>query len=882
LKAITVTMDGREVSGRSGTTILELAQEMGIKIPTLCYHPQLTPFGACRICLVEDERREALLASCVTTIAPGMVINTHSPKVLEARRVIVKLMLAAHPESCLLCDKGNRCQLRQIAAELGIGLMDYYKIPYYREVEEVNPFIERDLSKCILCGKCIRADHELVVQGAIEYKGRGFNSLPSTLFDGPLESSAECTFCGTCVTLCPTGALQEKGRRVLGTPKRRVSSVCPYCPDGCSLWLEVSDGEVIGANPREEGSSNGVTICVRGHYGLDFIQGGGRLTHPLIRNGEGLREASWEEALRYVAQSLLEIKGDQGGEAIGVLASGGLTNEEYYTIQRWARTALKTNNIDTSTRLSAAPSQMALRDALGYGAMTNTIGDLEGCDVIMVMGADPTVSHPVVGYAIKRGVTQKGGKLILIDPSDSGLKRFSHLLLRPRKGTEMALLYGMIHQLIEGGRWDQGFVKEKVEGFEGLCTYAQGFPPDRVAELTGISSALLMEVISFFAPGKRVGVVFGRGVTQAKNPYYLIAVLVNLALLTGNIGREEGGIYPLLGEANFQGAWDMGFVPELLPGHLDIDDTQGRERFEREWGGTLPIEKGHTALEMIEAAKEGKVKGMVIFEEDPLAAFPAKEGVEGALRTLDLLVVSDLWPSDTTKLAQVVLPAASFAEKEGGFTSVERRVQRLQRGVNPPTGALPAGEICCRLSEAMGFALSSATSGEIAQSVPLYRGVVEGGGFWGGRKLYASGFPRGKARFIIPEEPLIKEGQEKGYPLYLSVGDLLFHQGWGRCSVHSPRLAQMGGEGYVEMNPRDAEAGGLSNGDEVCIRSPHGEVRRKVRVQDDLPPGELFLPWALGERDWGRLFPLAIDPVTKASPSKGCWVKLEGVGDVAG
>ena len=350
---------------------------------------------------------------------------------------------------------------------------------------------------------------------------------------------------------------------------------------------------------------------------------------------------------------------------------------------------------------------------------------------------------------------------------------------------------------------------------------------------------------------------------------------MKLAPLTGSIGRGGGGIYPLLGEANIQGAWDMGFVPGLLPGHLDIDDAQGGERLEREWGGAIPTERGCTALEMIEAAKEGKIRGMVIFEEDPLTAFPAQEGVERALRTLDLLVVIDLWPSGTTKLAQVILPAASFAEKEGSFTSLERRVQGLQKGVSPSGGALPAGEICSRLSEAMGFPLSPATLGEIAQSVPPYRGVVEGGGFLGGRNLYASGFPRGKARFIIPERPLKKERRKRGYPFYLSVGDLFFHQGWGRCSLHSPRLAQMGGKGYVEMNPHDAEAMDLSNGDEVFIRSPHGRLRREVRTRDDLPPGELFLPWALGERDWGRLFPLAIDPITKASPSRGCWVRLE-------
>ncbi|MBM4433141.1 MAG: formate dehydrogenase subunit alpha, partial [Chloroflexi bacterium] len=435
METITITLDGVEVSGYSGMTILELAREAGVNIPTLCHDSYLNPTGACRLCLVEDEHSGALLASCVATIAPGMVINTHSPRVLERRKIIIKLMLASHPDSCLVCDKGNRCQLRGIAAEMGIGQVELQRISQSGAIEEVNPFIERDLSKCILCAKCIRADQELVVEGAIDYIDRGSVAKPATLHDLPLEKS-ECTFCGTCVALCPTGALMEKEKIYHGTTTTIVDTVCPFCGCGCSICLEVKDNRIVRVKPGTESPVNRGTLCVRGSYGYDFVHSPERLTKPLIKIDGNFQAVSWEQALDRVAAEFKRIKEGCGADNLAILGSSKCTNEENYLLQRLARGVLGTNNIDNGSRLYGSASRVGLGKTIGFPGTTNTLEELEQSEVIMVIGANPAVSAPAVGYAIKRAVKYNGAKLLLVEPQETKLASFAHLWLRPKIGTD--------------------------------------------------------------------------------------------------------------------------------------------------------------------------------------------------------------------------------------------------------------------------------------------------------------------------------------------------------------------------------------------------------------------------------------------------------------
>ena len=424
MEAITITLNGREVSGRPGMTILELAQESGVDIPTLCYDPHLTSIGACRICLVEDERSGRLSASCVTPIEPGMIINTESAKVQERRKTIIKLMLASHPDSCLVCDKGNQCELRRIAADMGIGLLDFQKIPQLATIEEVNPFIERDLSKCILCAKCIRVDQEIVVEGAIDYIHRGFVSKPATVGEMPLENS-ECTFCGACVAICPTGALMEKNRAYKGTPQKSVSTTCPFCGCGCNIAFEVKDDQIVRARPGKDITVSNGALCVKGSYGYDFVHSQERLTSPLLRTEDGFVEVTWEQALDKVAAELNRIKKDSGNDSLALLGSPKCTNEENYLFQKLARTVMGTNNIDNGSRLCSAAGIAGIGSAVGFPGTTNSIDALEKSDAIVVIGADLSSSAPIVGYAVKRAVRYTGAKLLLVDPRQTKLASFA-------------------------------------------------------------------------------------------------------------------------------------------------------------------------------------------------------------------------------------------------------------------------------------------------------------------------------------------------------------------------------------------------------------------------------------------------------------------------
>jgi formate dehydrogenase alpha subunit len=433
LEMITITLNGREVSGHPGMTVLELASESGVHIPTLCNDPHLAPFGACRICLVEDERSGTLMASCVTPIASGMVVNTESPRVLERRRAIVRLMLASHPDSCLVCDKGNRCDLRRIAADASVGLLELQRISQPALIKEVNPFLERDLSKCILCAKCIRADQELVVEGVIDYIERGFKSRPATLNDTSLENS-QCTFCGTCVAFCPTGALMEKDCLYRGTTTTAVATICPSCGCGCGVSVEVKDNRIVRCRPDKDSPVNRGTLCVRGSYGYDFVHSPDRLTQPLIKVDGGFKETSWDEALDLAAAGLKRTAEAHGPGSLAVIGSPKCTNEENYLLQRLVRCALGTNNIDNGTRLYSAASCQGLGWNLGSPGTTNTLENLEHSDVILVVGTDPTSSAPLVGYAIKRAVRQKGARLILVDPRVTRLSSFAHLCLKPKVG----------------------------------------------------------------------------------------------------------------------------------------------------------------------------------------------------------------------------------------------------------------------------------------------------------------------------------------------------------------------------------------------------------------------------------------------------------------
>lgn len=888
MEAVTITLNGVEVSGDSGMTILDLARESGVDIPTLCHDPNLAAAGACRICLVEEERSGALLASCVIPIRAGMAVNTRSPRVLERRKTLLKLMLASHPDTCMVCDKGNQCQLRRIAAEMGIGWIELQRIPQSDVIEDVNPFIERDLSKCIMCARCIRADQELVVNGAIDYLARGFAARPATLNDLPLEES-ECSFCGTCVATCPTGALREKGLSYRGATATSVDTVCPFCGCGCGISLEVKDGRVVRVRPSAVSPVNHGASCVRGSYGYDFIHSPDRLLTPLLTANGNLQPASWEHALDHAAAELNRIRDRYGPDSLAILGSSKCTNEENYLFQRLARVSLGTNNIDNGSRLYWPASREGLGWSIGFPGATGSLDELELSNVIMVIGADPAVSAPAVGYALKRAA-RMGARLLLVDPRRTGLSRFARLWLKPAVGTDLALINGLAEAIIKGKVFDQEFVSRRTDGFATFEKSLEKYTPERVQELTTVPAGDLTKAARLLAGVERVSIIFGNGITQQTGGASVVMALANLAMLSGSISGHRGGIFGLQRENNAQGACDMGSLPDFLPGYQSVSNDRARAKFEKRWGVALAPKAGLNAMQMIDQAKAGMLKGMLIFGEDPVAGFPAPSRVHGALASLEFLLVADLFLTKTAKLATVVLPAASFAEKEGTFTNFEGRVQTVRQAISPAGESLPDWEIAVRLAARLGepgrYDSVQQVKDEIEQLVPFYRSPARGDSYkedldWvepenepsGTRRLYGGPFPSGFGRFST-NEYMAAEAGDPGYPLTVISGSVLHHFGSGTRTSRASRLKQFAPRGWIEVNRTDADRLGVKDGDSVKIISSAGGVTTTARVSDMLPAGLLFMPLSFPDSPVNELFGMESGS-GKASSLKTCAVRLE-------
>ena len=948
----TITIDGRKVEFAPRATVMETALANGIDIPRLCYHPELTPSGGCRLCLVEVEGRPAPAPSCGMGCTEGMSVRTQSEDLTLLRREILDLFLSEHPLTCVTCDKNGACDLQKYAYLYNISGTSYEFELSRTAYHDDNPFFLRDDQYCILCGKCVRVCDEIVGANAIDFAGRGFDSRIATPFDDLLVDST-CVFCSSCVQVCPTAALMPKPRQGQGRDWEfaRKRTLCGYCGVGCGVEFILKDGKIIDAQGYADAAVNGEFLCVKGRSGWNFIDSPDRLTQPLIRRDLayelGLTDepwelpatsplksrgtdyfvpVSWETAIDVTAKRLAAVISEHGPDAVAGLTSARCTNEENYLFQKFMRAGIGTNNVDHCARLCHASTVTGLMKAFGSGAMTNSIGEIHNADCILITGSNTNESHPVISYEVVRAVKQ-GASLIVIDPRRIGMVDHAALWLQPAPGMDIYIFLAMAHVILREGWADTDFIDSRTEGFDEYAASLEEFTPEVAALHSGVPADLIERAARLYALGERStvfaedpagdgngpveettsrgrsSILYAMGITQRTNGTDLVLSLANLAMLSGQVGKPSTGVNPLRGQANVQGACDLGGLPNVLPGYQPVTDDEKRDHVARGWGlESLPAEPGLTVVEMMHAAVDGRVCAMYIMGENPMLSDPNITHVEEGLRTLDFLVVQDIFLCETAQLAHVVLPAAASLEKDGSFTNTERRVQMLYPVAPAPGQALPDWEIIGKLAEKLDHELgrdpgivrwqyddTATIMEELAQVTPIYGGMrherlVGDGLTWpcpnpdhrGTPILHTATFSRGLGKFHPLNANLPAEQPDEEYPLILSTGRILYHYHTGTMTRRSEGLDWREPRAYAEVSAQDAAAIDIRDGGPVVIRSRRGQVRTQARISDRVQPGVVFLSFHWREAPANLLTQdYALDPLAKIPEYKMSAVRLE-------
>ncbi len=776
---LTLTIDGKQITVQPGQTVLDAALAHNIHIPHLCYHPELSASGGCRLCLVEVEGRPEPVVSCGLLAADGMNITTQSEQLYDMRRDIIDLFVSDHPLDCVTCEKSGSCELQRYAYEYNVTETSYVKNISRSLFQDDNPFFIRDHKYCILCGKCTRVCEEVVGANAIEIAGRGFEAHMSTPFDGPMIDS-KCVFCGNCVQVCPTAALMPVSRKGKGREweMQRVQSVCSYCGVGCQIEYALNkEGQIAYAQSTPDAAANGEFLCTKGRYGWDFVTHPDRLTQPLIRRDLafqlGLTDTpwqmtdhsplgvkhpdlsaayipvDWDTALDVVAARLAEIVQQHGPDSVMGLASARCTNEENYLFQKFMRAAVGTNNIDHCARLCHSSTVEGLVKSLGSGAMTNSIRELRDSDCILITGSNTAEAHPVISYEIVRA-TKRGANLIIIDPRRVPLVEHATLYLQAKPGTDIYVFLAMMHIILREGWADEVFVQARTEGYADFTASLEEYTPERASLMSGVPVEKIEQAARIYALGQRAGgvskynnerghsaILYAMGITQRSSGTDIVMSLANLAMMTGQIGKRSSGINPLRGQSNVQGACDVGCLVNLYPGYVPVTNDEKRAVIARAWGvESLPGKVGLTVVEGMQAAVEGRVRALYVMGENPMLSDPNTSHVEHALRAMEFIVAQDIFPSETAQLAHVILPAAAALEKSGTFTNTERRVQMLAPVLAAPGSAQPDWEIISELAtrfdaklgidRASGYWTFGSTAdifNEIASVTPIYAGM---------------------------------------------------------------------------------------------------------------------------------------------------------------
>ncbi len=864
---VRVEIDGLPVKVKAGTSILRAARESGVDIPKLCATDSLEPFGSCRMCLVEVEGRKGYPASCTTPVESGMRIRTQTDALAKLRRNVMELYISDHPLDCLTCSANGDCELQDMAGSVGLRDVRYGfdgKNHLDAGVDASNPYFQFDASKCIVCSRCVRACDEVQGTFALTIEGRGFESKVSAGIGEDFLDS-ECVSCGACVQACPTATLMEKSIVDHGQPDHAVITTCAYCGVGCSFRAEMKGGQVVRMTPHKDGQANHGHSCVKGRFAWGYASHRDRIMKPMIRDNtsDPWREVDWDEAIAFAAARFREIQQKFGRKSVGGITSSRCTNEEVYVVQKLVRAAFGNNNVDTCARVCHSPTGYGLKTTLGTSAGTQPFDSVMDADVIVVIGANPTVAHPVFASQMKRRL-REGAKLIVIDPRQIGLVRSPHiqsehhLALLP--GTNVPIINALAHVIVAEGMVDEKYVSERceVDSFESwkaMILRAEN-SPESVAEISGVPADEIRAAARLYGSVRNSAIYYGLGVTEHSQGSTMVMGMANLAMATGNIGRSGVGVNPLRGQNNVQGSCDMGSFPHELAGyrHISRDDVRGQ--FEQHWGVTIDHEPGFRIPNMFDAARAGNFKGMYIQGEDLAQSDPNTLHVEEALSSMECVVVQDLFLNETAKFAHVFLPGTSFLEKDGTFINAERRINRV-RPVMPPQQGKDEWLITQELAQALGYEMNYESAAEImdevAELTPTFANVSfeflddVGSVQWpcnddapmGTPVMHVGGFVRGKGLFVETDYVPTEERANRKFPLLLTTGRVLSQYNVGAQTRRTENITWYHDD-LLEIHPSDAEVRGIREGDLVSLASRKGDITLKATITDRVQPGVVY------------------------------------------
>ena len=905
-KTVNLKIDGKNIQAQEGANLLQVALDNGIMIPYLCYHRKLSPTGACRMCVVKIKDQKGLIMSCTVTAQEGLEVTAFDEEIESARRRTLEYLLAEHNDHY---DGTYYDEFHYWVQHYDLDIKERRTYPnIYKQMEypvdDSSPILSYDGTKCIKCFRCIKACDEVQGKNVLSFSSRGIGSYIVAGIDD--WGNSECDGCGECVQLCPTGALVDKPHRDeinVDKVEKKVRTTCPYCGVGCQIMLYVQNGKIMRSDGVEGVSPNDGRLCVKGRYGYDYVQSEDRLTTPLIKKNGEFVEASWNEALKLIATKFNEIKEKYGNKALGGYGSAKCTNEDNYIFQKFIRLVFGNNNLDYCTRLCHASTVTAMLKSLGSGAGSNSIEDFANTDCLFVIGNNMVETHPVTATFVKNG-QYKGNKIIVIDPKWNKMVDYAYLWLQPRLGTDVALYNGMIRLIIEEGLYDEEFIKERVEGgmesFQKLKELVDKYTPEETERITGVPKEKFMEAARIYARSNTAMIATGMGNSQQEVGTHMVFSQINMVLITGQIGRERAGIDPPRGQNNVQGVTDIGVSPINYPGYIPVGNEENRKKLAKLWKvpfEELPSEPGLTTVQLMNAAHDGEIKGMYIMGENPMMTDPDLSHTEESLKNLEFLVVQDIFHTETTPYADVILPASSFAEKDGTFVNSDRRVLRVRKAIEMPGQAEEDWKIILNIAKKMGYNIgkyknAKAIFEEIRQATPIMAGVtydrIENEGLqWpcpdtdhpGTRTLFTDQFKTSHGLGILNPVDYTQQSETPSdeFPYVLNTGRILYQYHTSTMSRRNKALNDFANESFVLMNPEDVSKNGFRDGDKVKLSNKRGELETILRSSESVAEGELFMPFHYRESLVNRLTRGDLDPYSRIPPYKYSACKVEKV-----